>query len=182
MVNGILWKAYCFRREFNEMHPAQHYLVGAGSDHSGSFVPPSAGSGENSRGAAARNALQLLLVEDEAITALALKRLVGRLGHEVCAVTATAEDAIRLAGEILPDIVLMDIRLAGEMDDITAARQIRERFGIGSIFMTANSDPVTRALAENAQPLGFMAKPYSPMTVKTTLRNAAEQLGSSTRN
>ena len=93
-----------------------------------------------------------------------------------------AEDAIRLAGEILPDIILMDIRLAGEMDGITAAREIRERFGIGSIFMTANSDPATRALAENARPLGFMAKPYSPMMVKTTLRIAAEQLGPQTRN
>ena len=69
-------------------------------------------------------------LEDEAITALALKRLVARLGHEVCAVTAMAEDAIRLAGEILPDIILMDIRLAVEMDGITAAREIRERFGI----------------------------------------------------
>ena len=164
------------------MYPAQHYLVGTGSGHGGAFVPPAVGSDAGSRGAAARSTLQLLLVEDEAITALALKRLVGRLGHEVCAVTATAEDAIRRAGEILPDIVLMDIRLAGEMDGITAAREIREKFGIRSIFMTANSDPVTRALAENARPLGFMAKPYSPMTVKTTLRDAAEQLGPATRN
>src|SRR3954452_24497038 len=123
------------------------------SGHGGAFTPPATDSDADGGGASARSSLQILLVEDEAITALALKRLVARLGHEVCAVTAMAEDAIRLAGEILPDIILMDIRLAGEMDGITAAREIRQRFGIGSIFMTANSDPATRALAENAQPL-----------------------------
>ncbi|GEO38408.1 hypothetical protein SAE02_25560 [Skermanella aerolata] len=164
------------------MHPELHYLASAGSAQGGAFIPPAAGAGADSKNMSADARLQILLVEDEAISALALKRLVARLGHEVCAVTAMAEDAIRLAGEILPDIILMDIRLAGEMDGITAAREIRDRFGIGSIFMTANSDPATRALAENAQPLGFMAKPYSPMMVKTTLRHAAEQLGPQTRN
>jgi CheY-like chemotaxis protein len=177
-----LWKAYRFQQEIDVMYPAQHYLVGVGSSHGGAFVPPATGSDADGGGASARSNLQILLVKDEAIKALALKRLVARLGHEVCAVTAMAEDAIRLAGEILPDIILMDIRLAGEMDGITAAREIRERFGIGSIFMTANSDPATRALAENARPLGFMAKPYSPMMVKTTLRIAAEQLGPQSRN
>jgi two-component system, response regulator PdtaR len=168
--------------EFDVMHPELHYLVSAGSAQGGAFIPPAAGAGADSKNMSADARLQILLVEDEAISALALKRLVARLGHEVCAVTAMAEDAIRLAGEILPDIIMMDIRLAGEMDGITAAREIRDRFGIGSIFMTANSDPATRALAENAQPLGFMAKPYSPMMVKTTLRHAAEQLGPQTRN
>jgi len=115
------------------------------------------GQDEGGKGPA-RPMLQLMVVEDEAISALALKRLVARLGHAVCAMTATAEDAIRLAGETLPDIVLMDIRLAGQMDGITAAREIRARFGIGSIFMTANSDMATRTQAETAQPLGFMAK------------------------
>jgi CheY-like chemotaxis protein len=182
VVKSTLWKAHCFQWEIDVMHPGQHYLVGVGSGHGGAFIPPAADSDAGSRGASARSSLQILLVEDEAITALALKRLVARLGHEVCGVTAMAEDAIRLAGEILPDIILMDIRLAGEMDGITAAHEIRQRFGISSIFMTANSDPATRALAENAQPLGFMAKPYSPMMVKTTLRVAAEQLGSRTRN
>jgi two-component system, response regulator PdtaR len=164
------------------MHPALHYLVGVGSGQGGAFIPPAAGSGADSSGAATSARLHILLVEDEAISALALKRLVARLGHEICAMTAMAEDAIKLAGEMLPDIILMDIRLAGEMDGITAACEIRDRFGIGSIFMTANSDPATRALAENARPLGFMAKPYSPMMVKTTLRHAAEQLGPQTRN
>jgi hypothetical protein len=67
------------------MHPAQHYLVGAGSGHGGIFIPPAAGSGADRQRAAARTNLQIMLVEDEAISALALKRLVARLGHEVCA-------------------------------------------------------------------------------------------------
>jgi hypothetical protein len=92
-------KAYRFRREFDVMHPALHYLVGAGSGHGGAFIRPTAGTGADSGGASASASLQILLVEDEAITALALKRLVVRLGHEVCAVTAMAEDAIRLAGK-----------------------------------------------------------------------------------
>ena len=97
------------------MHPALHYLVGVGSGHGGAFIPPAAGSGADSSGAATSARLQILLVEDEAISALALKRLVSRLGHEICAMTAMAEDAIKLAGEMLPDVILMDIRLAGEM-------------------------------------------------------------------
>jgi hypothetical protein len=51
-----------------------------------------------------------------------------------------------------------------------------------SPLLMANSDPATRALAENARPLGFVAKPYSLMMVKTTLRGAAERLGPTTRN
>jgi CheY-like chemotaxis protein len=164
------------------MRSTIHYLASGLSDQGGDAPPPVTGRDGDGRGAAPRRTLNLLVVEDEAISALALKRLVGRLGHVVCAMTATAEDAIRLAGEVLPDVILMDIRLAGEMDGITAASEIRTRFGIGSIFMTANNDPVTRERAEGAQPLGFMDKPYSPMMVKTTLNSAAEHLGPITRN
>lgn len=169
-----------FKRGFELMQPATDYRVSGLDSLGGGSVPPVAGRNDGSRKTG--TGLQLLLVEDEAITALALKRLVARLGYGVCGVTATAEDAIRLAGEVLPDMILMDIRLAGERDGIWAAREIRTRFGIGSIFMTANNDPATRARAEGALPLGFMDKPYSPMTVKTALRTAAEHLGPMTRN
>src|SRR6185503_8429515 len=95
--------------------------------------------------------LRVLVVEDEFFISLDTKALLQSMGHTVVAIAVSADQAVRLAGQEKPDVVLMDIRLAGTRDGIDAAEEIRSRFGISSIFVTANSDPQTRRRAQAVQ-------------------------------
>ena len=83
------------------------------------------------------------IVEDEAMTAMLLARNLRLVGYSTCGPVSTGEAAIQLAGEERPDVVLMDIRLAGAMDGIQAAADIKQRWGIPVIFMTGYSDADT---------------------------------------
>jgi CheY-like chemotaxis protein len=117
--------------------------------------------------------LRVLIVEDEFFISLHTTTLVEALGHAVVGVAVSADAAIRLAEKEGPDVVLMDIRLAGARSGIDAAREIRERFGIGSIFVTANSDVQTRQSAEAVQPLGFLVKPLDELRLRQCLNTLA---------
>ena len=99
--------------------------------------------------------LHILVVEDELWAALDMEWVVRKLGHEVIGPAATAEEAIRLAEAEMPDLVLMDIRLANGSDGVTAAIEIRRRFGITSLFVSAHGELATRQRAEAAEPAGF---------------------------
>jgi len=72
-----------------------------------------------------------------------------------------AEEAIALAALHTPDLVLMDIRLRGRIDGITAASAIRQRDNVPVVFITAHSDPVTIERAKEAAPLGYLIKPFN---------------------
>ncbi|WP_063996748.1 response regulator [Bradyrhizobium sp.] len=105
--------------------------------------------------------LRVLIVEDEFFIALDAEEQVKSLGHSVVGTAVSAEQAIRLAGEEKPDLVLMDIRLIGPVDGITAAQEIRSRYGVEAIFVTANTDPSTLARAESIEPLAVLRKPLT---------------------
>jgi CheY-like chemotaxis protein len=117
-------------------------------------------SQENQVGSAMRS-LRVLVVEDEFFISLHMKELLETLGHTVVAIAVSAEEAVGIASTERPDVVLMDIRLIGPRDGIDAANEIRRRFGIGSIFVTANTDPETRKRAQAAQPIAFLEKPLT---------------------
>jgi CheY-like chemotaxis protein len=108
-----------------------------------------------------RNRLRILIAEDELFVALDAQAMLEANGHHIVGIAATAEDAVALAARELPDVVLMDIRLVGTRDGIDAAREIRDRFNIPSLFVSATTDNHTRRRAELAQPLGFLDKPFS---------------------
>lgn len=108
---------------------------------------------------------KILIVDDELWAALDMEWVVQTLGHEVVGPVATAEKAIELAGSRRPDLVLMDIRLANDSDGVAAAIEIRERFDIPSLFVSAHVDPTMRSRAAAARPLGFIEKPFSPESV-----------------
>jgi two-component system, response regulator PdtaR len=113
--------------------------------------------------------LRVLIVEDEFFISLHIKDLVTMLGHAVVAIAVSADEAVKIAGTEHPDVVLMDIRLIGARDGIDAAEEIRRRFGIGSIFVTANTDPQTRQRAQAVQPLGILEKPLTEQRLKLEL-------------
>src|SRR5262245_31729852 len=103
---------------------------------------------------------RIMIVEDERITAEDIHDILSQLGYTVTAVVSTGADAIREAERSQPDLVMMDIRIKGEMDGIEAAREIRERFGIPAIYLTAHADRETLDRAKHADPLGYLVKPF----------------------
>ncbi len=107
-----------------------------------------------------RQPLTILVCEDEAIIALALRQTLEFMGHRVCGIAATADDGVALACHYRPDIVMMDIMLRGQRDGIDAAREILDRTGCRSLFMTAVDSPEVRERAARLHPWAFLRKPY----------------------
>ena len=99
---------------------------------------------------------KILVVEDEGIVAMHLKNRLKSLGYAVSAVVFSGEEAIKKAAETHPDLVLMDIRLKGEMDGIEAAEQIRVRFNIPVVYLTAYTDDETLQRAKVTEPFGLL--------------------------
>jgi CheY-like chemotaxis protein len=127
-------------------------------------IPPHAGDepdDQSDHPALEGRSLRVLIVEDEFFISLHTKSLLQSLGHAVVGIAVSADEAVRRAERERPDVVLMDIRLVGPRDGIDAAEEISRRLGITSIFITANTDPRTRARAEAVAPLGFLEKPLT---------------------
>jgi PAS domain S-box-containing protein len=106
------------------------------------------------------NKAKILIVEDEGITAEDIKDYLNSLGYDILAICSTGEDAIEKARELDPDLVLMDIMLAGVVDGIQAAELIREQYGIPVVYLTAYSDPQTLERAKITEPYGYVLKPF----------------------
>ncbi|AUB55199.1 histidine kinase [Methanobacterium subterraneum] len=100
----------------------------------------------------------ILVVEDERITAEDIRAGLKFAGYKVPAVCSTGEDAVQQAGRLEPDLVLMDIKLEGEMDGIEAAAEIKKSHDIPVIYLTAYSDEETVERAKLTEPSGFLVK------------------------
>ncbi len=116
--------------------------------------------------------VKVLVVEDERIVAKDIQNTLKNLGYEVPAIASTGEEAIKKASEQNPDIVLMDIVLKGEIDGIDAASQIRSKFKIPIIYLTAYEDEDTLDRAKITEPLGYILKPFEERDLHTTLEMA----------
>jgi PAS domain S-box-containing protein len=114
----------------------------------------------------------IMVVEDEPITAEDLQEALTQMGYTVSAVVSTAGDAIREAERTRPDLVLMDIRIRGEVDGVEAARTIRRRFDIPAVYLTAHADSETLSRAKLAEPLGYIIKPFQEPELKATIEMA----------
>ena len=117
----------------------------------------------------------ILVVEDEGVVAQDIQSTIGRIGHEVAGWATTAEEAVALAEERHPDLVLMDIRLSGEVDGITAAEQIRQRFDIPVIFLTAFADDETLSRAKTVGPFGYILKPFDESDLRIAIEIGASK-------
>ena len=112
---------------------------------------------------------QIMVVEDEGIVALNVENSLKGLGYEVLDVVASGEEAIEEAERTRPDLVLMDIMLEGDMDGVEAAEQIRERFNIPVIYLTAHADDDTLQRARITEPFGYLLKPFEERELHTTI-------------
>lgn len=114
----------------------------------------------------------ILIVEDERIVALDIKRQLIKLGYKVLAVVSTGEEAILKVNEKKPDIIIMDIFLKGKLNGIEAASLIKKVFNIPIIFLTASTDTKTFEAAQSVDPAGYIIKPFHIEEVKVTIETA----------
>ena len=114
---------------------------------------------------------RIFLVEDEALSAFYLMMKLKDMGFEVDAALTTGEDAVSRAERYRPDLILMDINLAGQMSGIDAVRAIKERFEVPVIFMTGYSDAATRAKANALNPVAFLVKPLDIKELERCIRS-----------
>jgi len=115
---------------------------------------------------------QILIVEDERITAEDLHDILTDLGYTVTASVSSGADAIAKAGETKPDLALMDIRIKGEFDGTETARILRERFNIPVVYLTAHADTATLSRAKLATPLGYITKPFQEAELHASIEMA----------
>jgi PAS domain S-box-containing protein len=115
---------------------------------------------------------RILVLEDEALIAMELEtRLRGR-GFRIIGPAASAREAIELAALERPDLLLADIRIAGNEDGIDTAHVLRERHGVPVVFLTAHMDDATRRRAIESAPLGYLTKPIRELELVATIEMA----------
>ena len=120
----------------------------------------------------------ILIVEDEGLIALHLSELLENAGYRIADPVFSGEESIRQIRTSRPDIVLMDIALAGQMDGIEAARQIRREHDIPVIFLSAYSDQSRIDEAQEVSPYGYIIKPVMDDRLLALIANALAQRGS----
>nr|WP_314858079.1 EAL domain-containing protein [uncultured Undibacterium sp.] len=115
---------------------------------------------------------RILIVEDEAIVARDIRVQLEALGYEPVGIATHAEQAIRLAGELRPNLILMDIQLSGEGDGIYAAQEIRRLFGLPVVFVTSFTADEVLQRAKLIEPYGYVLKPFTQRDLRTVIEMA----------
>jgi signal transduction histidine kinase len=116
--------------------------------------------------------LKILIVEDEWIIALDIKRHLSKLGYSVTGMANSAEKALDLVAQTKPDLVLMDIYLQGETTGIEASELIRQQFNLPIVFLTAHADETTLAEVSATHPQGYVVKPFEEQDLSIAIQLA----------
>ncbi|MGF1479055.1 MAG: ATP-binding protein [Cyanophyceae cyanobacterium] len=116
----------------------------------------------------------ILIVEDERLVARHLKTVLEFMGYNVLALVASGEEAVEQARSLQPDLVLMDIWLAGELDGIAAAKTMQAH-RVPVVFLTAYGDEATLGRAKLTQPYGYVLKPFEERELRVTLEIAVQR-------
>lgn len=117
---------------------------------------------------------KVLIVEDDMIISLVVENMVKELGYKVIGKAASGEDAVTLALEHNPDLVLMDIRLKGEMDGIEAVQEIKSQIETNVIYLTGNSDKVNYERAIATDCVDLISKPFTIRELTKSLELVSE--------
>lgn len=121
---------------------------------------------------------KILIVEDNPIVSLDISLSLLDMGFTVCMPEGCAEKAVERCSWEHPDVIIMDIRLRGQMDGIEAAERITEHHQIPIIYLTALTDHETMRRAESTIPFALIHKPFDIETLRLTLEDALELSGS----
>lgn len=116
--------------------------------------------------------LNIFIVEDESIVAKDIQNSLTKLGYNVVGTANNGKDAIEKITELMPDLVLMDIMIKGNMTGIEVSEKIRERMHIPVIFLTAYADEGTLSRAKITEPYGYILKPFKEIDLHSTIEMA----------
>jgi DNA-binding NarL/FixJ family response regulator len=133
---------------------------------------PTKALSSDAQSTAGERTINLLIVEDEALVASYIQDVLEESGFTIAGVASTGAEALSLAGDTPVELALVDIKLAGPMDGIEVAKVLRERHDVPSIFLSGMHDPETMRRAQEADPLGFLQKPFRPSQVFNALEKA----------
>ena len=114
----------------------------------------------------------ILIVEDERIVAMELESRLTSLGYSVCAKAVSGEEAVKMTKAYIPDLILMDINIKGQIDGIKTAEEIKRQFDIPLIFLTAFNDTQTIDRAKATEPYGYIIKPFEERELQTNIEIA----------
>jgi len=107
------------------------------------------------------NKKKVLIVEDELIISLLIERMVGNLGHQVIEKVSSGEEAVNFARQHDIDIILMDIRLEGDIDGIEAMEKIRQQKEVPVIYISGNTDKLHQDQIDSTEYIEFLSKPIT---------------------
>jgi diguanylate cyclase (GGDEF)-like protein/PAS domain S-box-containing protein len=127
---------------------------------------------DQANAAAPPPSVRLLVVEDDGVVARDVERSLEEMGYEVADVVPKGEWALEAAREHRPDMVLMDIRLAGDMDGVEAGSRILEELDVPVVYLTAYADDETRSRVRDTTPFGYVVKPFTDRDLRTTVEVA----------
>jgi DNA-binding LytR/AlgR family response regulator len=116
--------------------------------------------------------INVLVVEDESIVSKDIQYSLKKLGYQIVGSAATGEKAVELATQLMPDIILMDIMLKGDITGIEASAQIKETLNIPIIFLTAYADENTLSKAKVTEPYAYIIKPFKEIDLHTSIEMA----------
>lgn len=116
--------------------------------------------------------VRILIVEDGLIVAEDIRRRCESVGYRVSGIASSGEDAVVLAEQTRPDVILMDIRLRGTIDGIEAASRIRCKLNIPVVYATAYSDDATLNRAKLTNPSGYLLKPVEARELRAAIELA----------
>ena len=117
---------------------------------------------------------KILIVEDENIVAKDLQKRLMNLGYDVVGIVSTGEEAVKKVVATSPDLVLMDVRLKGEMDGIEAASALHFQHGVAVVYLSAYADNDTLKRASKTEPFGYILKPFEERELHTTIEMIRE--------
>jgi DNA-binding NarL/FixJ family response regulator len=119
-----------------------------------------------------KNMNKIMVVEDEAVIAIRLQERLMAMGYHVVGISYSGEDAMEQARRLRPDLILMDIMIPGEMDGIAVAKLVKTELDIPVIFLTAFSEDKIIDRAKQAEPYGYIVKPFQDRELKACVEIA----------
>ena len=122
-----------------------------------------------------RKSVSILIVEDVAMTAVFIRTILEKHKYRVLKAVSTGEKAVQAYVEMKPDLILMDIRLAGVMNGVEAMNEIRKGSDVAVIFMSGYSDEEVKKEAASVNPLAYLSKPLNTEKLLDIIKSFADQ-------
>lgn len=113
---------------------------------------------------------KIAVVEDEGIVAMDISKCLASLGYEVTFISDSGEKVLELVKESLPDLILMDVELKGQLNGLDTARLLRQKYSIHIVFLTAFEDETTLNRIGELSPDGYLVKPFEDDQLENTLK------------